>query len=85
MHPVALQRRYGDRLVFWGGGIDTRQVLPVDTPEEVCGMVHERSKTFGPGGGYMFSAIHNVQANIPIENLLALCLAVAACRGFALQ
>ncbi len=60
-------------------------MLLVVTPEEVRGMVHERSQTLGSRGVYVFSAIHNVQANIAVENLLALCQAVAACRACALQ
>jgi hypothetical protein len=68
MEPRALKKRYGDRLVFWGGGVDTQRTLPFGTPQEV----RERIEILGAGGGYVFCTIHNVQANTPIENLLAM-------------
>ena len=58
--------------VFWGGGVDTQKTLPFGKPEEVREQVRERIETFAPGGGFVFSTIHNVQANTPIENLLAM-------------
>lgn len=72
MDPAALKTKYGDRVTFWGGGIDTQRVLPFGTPDEVREMVRERMRVFGTGGGFVFSAIHNVQPGVPIENLLAL-------------
>ena len=72
MDPVALKVKYGDRVTFWGGGIDTQHVLPFGTPEDVRAMVKDRLRIFGTGGGYVFNPIHNVQAGIPTENLLAL-------------
>ena len=78
MAPEALKARYGDRVTFWGGGIDTQHVLPFGTPEEVRAMVGERMRVFGAGGGFVFNPIHNVQASIPIENVLALYDAVNA-------
>jgi hypothetical protein len=85
MDPAALKRQYGDRVTFWGGGIDTQRVLPFATPEQVRNMVHERIRTFGPGGGYVFTTIHNVQANVPVENLLALYEAVDDYRSYPLH
>ncbi len=76
MDPRVLKQRYGGRLVFWGGGVNTQQTLPFGTPQQVRDEVRERIETFGPGGGFVFSTIHNVQANTPIENLLALFEAV---------
>jgi len=71
MDPARLKQEFGDRLVFWGGGVDTQKTLPFGTPEEVRQEVGERIRTFAPGGGYVFNAIHNIQANTPVENVLA--------------
>jgi len=76
MDPATLKARYGDRLVFWGGGVDTQRTLPFGTPEEVQAQVRERIRILGPGGGFVFNTIHNVQAGVPVENLLALYQAV---------
>ena len=72
MDARALKLSYGDQLVFWGGGVDTQKTLPFGKPQEVRDQVRERIETFGPGGGFVFCTIHNVQANTPIENLLAM-------------
>ncbi|HVM48448.1 MAG TPA: uroporphyrinogen decarboxylase family protein [Candidatus Acidoferrum sp.] len=72
MDALTLKRRYGDRLVFWGGGVDTQKTLPFGTAQEVRDQVRARIETFAPGGGFVFCTIHNVQANTPIENLLAM-------------
>jgi len=77
MDPADLKRRYGRQLVFWGGGIDTQRTLPFGTPREVRDEVRRRIETFAPGGGFVFSSIHNVQALTPVENLLAMFDAVA--------
>jgi hypothetical protein len=82
MSPEALKERYGDRITFWGGGIDTQRVLPFGTPEEIRAMVRERMRVFGAGGGFVFNPIHNVQANIPVENVLALYDAVNEFRPY---
>lgn len=72
MDPLDLKQRYGDRLVFWGGGVDTQRVLPFGSPAEVRRQAQERMRIFGPGGGFVFNPIHNVQPSTPVENLLAL-------------
>ena len=72
MDPRKLKKNYGDKLVFWGGGVDTQQVLPFGTPAQVREQVKERIDIFGEGGGFVFCSIHNVQARTPIENLLAM-------------
>ncbi len=82
MDPAMLKRRYGDRLTFWGGGIDTQHVLPFGTPDEIREMVRDRMRIFAPGGGFVFNTIHNVQAGIPAANLLALYQAVEAYRSY---
>jgi hypothetical protein len=82
MEPVALKERYGDRITFWGGGIDTQHTLPFGTPADVRAMVRERMEVFGRGGGFVFNPIHNVQAGVPVENLLALYDAVTEFRSY---
>lgn len=76
MDPVELKRQYGSRLVFWGGGVDTQQTLPFGTPREVYDQVRRRIDIFNDGGGFVFNAIHNIQANTPLENLLAMFKAI---------
>jgi uroporphyrinogen-III decarboxylase len=72
MDPHELKQRWGDKLVFWGGGIDTQGVLPFGTPEEVAAQVAELIEIWRPGGGFVFNTVHNVQAGTPQENLLAM-------------
>ncbi|GAF99972.1 unnamed protein product, partial [marine sediment metagenome] len=72
MDPWELKREFGDRLTFWGGGVDTQHTLPFGTPEKVRDEVRERIEAFGPGGGFVFNTIHNVQPSTPVENVLAL-------------
>lgn len=72
MHPARLKERFGDRLTFWGGGVDTQRVLPFGTPAEVREQVLERCRIFAPCGGFVFNAIHNVQARTPVENVVAM-------------
>jgi hypothetical protein len=76
MEPRLLKREFGRQLVFWGGGVDTQKTLPFGTPEDVYREVRERIDIFGEGGGYVFNGIHNLQSNVPTENLLALFRAV---------
>ncbi|MBI2939187.1 MAG: methyltransferase [Chloroflexi bacterium] len=72
MAPVALKANFGDRITFWGGGCDTQRVLPHGTPAEVRQHVAERVAIFKPGGGFVFNQVHNVQANVPPENVVAM-------------
>jgi hypothetical protein len=81
MDPVFLKGKYGEALVFWGGGIDTQRVLPFCTPEEVKQQVKERIEVFGRDGGFVFNTIHNIQPAVPTENLVALFEAVDAYRN----
>ena len=85
MDPVALKATYGGRITFWGGGIETQTVLPFGTPDEVRRMVKERMRVFGTGGGFVFSTIHNLQARVPTENIVALYDAVDAYRTYPLD
>jgi uroporphyrinogen-III decarboxylase len=72
MDPQFLKDKYGDKLVFWGGGIDTQKTLPFGTPDEVREETAERLGIFSKGGGYIFNPIHNIQAPTPVENIVAM-------------
>jgi hypothetical protein len=72
MDPILLKEKFGDRITFWGGGVDTQHTLPFGTPDEVRREVAERLSIFGKGGGFVFAAIHNIQARTPVENILAM-------------
>ena len=82
MDPQTLKERFGERVTFWGGGVDTQRTLPFGRPEEVHQQVQERMRVFGKGGGFVFNTIHNVQARVPAENLLALYEAVREYRQY---
>jgi hypothetical protein len=81
MEPEELKAKFGDRLVFWGGGVDTQHVLPFGTPAEVREQVLRRCEIFAPGGGFVFNTIHNVQARTPVENIVAMIDAVHEFNG----
>jgi uroporphyrinogen decarboxylase len=72
MQPERLKAEFGGKVVFWGGGCDTQRVLPSATPEEVREHVRERMTIFKPGGGYVFNQVHNIQTNVPAENVIAM-------------
>ena len=78
MEPMALKRDFGKDIVFWGGGVDTQGVLPHGTPGEVKDNVRRNIDALAPGGGYVFSAVHNIQADVPPGNIVAM---VEAVRG----
>ncbi len=72
MDPAKLKAQFGSNLVFWGGGVDSQHVLPRGTPEEVRENVRANLEAFKPGGGYVFNNVHNIQADVPPENVLAM-------------
>ncbi len=76
MDPVRLKKEFGDDLVFWGGGVDTQKTLPFGTPQEVYEEVSERIEIFSTNSGFVFNSIHNIQSNVPIENILSMLKAV---------
>jgi uroporphyrinogen decarboxylase len=76
MEPVGLKRDFGSDLVFWGGGCDTRDVLPNGTPAQVRDDVRRRVEVLAPGGGFVFQQVHNVMADVPPENVVAMFEAV---------
>jgi hypothetical protein len=78
MEAAGLKADFGDRIVFWGGGVDTQHVLPFGSPDEVTVQVTERLRAFSPGGGFVFNTIHNIQARTPTANIVAMVDAIRA-------
>lgn len=72
MEPAALKRDFGDALVFWGGGVDTQGVLPTGTPQQVRDDVRRNIEALAPGGGFVFNTVHNIQADVPPQNIIAM-------------
>jgi uroporphyrinogen decarboxylase len=72
MEPAGLKRDFGDRIVFWGGGCDTQNVLGFKSPAEVGAHVREVVRTFKPSGGFVFNQVHNIVGNVPAENIVAM-------------
>jgi len=72
MDPARLKAGWGDQLSFWGGAIDAQHVLPHASPGEVREHVRRNLAAFKPGGGYVFNNVHNIQADVPPENILAM-------------
>ena len=72
MDPAVLKARFGDRMAFWGGAIDTQHVLPSASPETVREHVRRNVELWKPGGGYVFNNVHNIQAGVPPENVVAM-------------
>jgi len=72
MDPQLLVDKYGGRIILWGGGVDTQQVLPFGKPEQVRRQVAERVQIFNAKRGFVFSTVHNIQCNTPVENILAM-------------
>ena len=72
MEPAALKRDFGTDLVFWGGGVDTQGVLPNGTPQAVKDDVQRNIDALAAGGGYVFNTVHNIQADVPPGNIIAM-------------
>jgi uroporphyrinogen decarboxylase len=72
MDSAELKREFGKDITFWGGGVDTQRVLGEGTPMQVREDVKRRLDDLMPGGGFIFSAVHNIQGNVPAENLIAM-------------
>ncbi|MFB3819501.1 MAG: uroporphyrinogen decarboxylase family protein [Candidatus Methylomirabilales bacterium] len=70
MDPKALKAEFGRDLTFWGGGCDTQKVLTFGTPDEVAAEVRRRIRELAPGGGFVFNQIHNIQPQVPAENIV---------------
>jgi uroporphyrinogen-III decarboxylase len=76
MDAKTLKDKFGDKLTFWGGGVDTQGTLPFGTPQEVYDQVTERIDIYNRGGGFVFNTIHNTQAKVPPENFVAMIEAI---------
>jgi hypothetical protein len=72
MDPQHLKDTYGSQITFWGGGIDTQKILPFASPKEVENQVLNQCKIFSKNGGFVFNTVHNIQANVPVENIVAM-------------
>lgn len=72
MAAAELKAEFGSELTFWGGGCDTRDVLPNGTPQQVAEHVKEQVKTLSPGGGFVFQQVHNILANVKPESIVAM-------------
>ncbi len=72
MEPARLKAEFGKKIVFWGGGCDTQSVLCRSTPDEIRRHVAERIGVFAPGGGFIFNQVHNIQADVPEQNVIAM-------------
>jgi uroporphyrinogen decarboxylase len=72
MEAGQLKREFGDRIIFWGGGCDTQNVLGVGTPAQVADNVRTLVRAFKPGGGFVFNQVHNIMGNVPPQNIVAL-------------
>lgn len=71
MDTRRLKQSFGKEIVFWGGGVDSQQVLPFGTPDQVADEVKRRIDDLAPGGGFVFDVVHNIQAFVPPENIVA--------------
>jgi hypothetical protein len=72
MDPEHIKNKYGKDIVFWGGGVDTQKVLAFGTPREVRQQVMNNCRIFGKDGGFVFNTVHNIQANVPVENIASM-------------
>jgi len=78
MEPAMLKREFGKSLTFWGGGCDTQHVLSSGTPQQIKDHVRRNIDAFAPGGGYVFNQVHNILAEVPPENVVAMYEAAAS-------
>ena len=83
MDPAVLKERYGDRITFWGGGCDTSSVLPYQSPAQIREHVLRNMDILSPGGGFVFQQVHNIVADIPPENVVAMFNAVKEFNGIS--
>jgi hypothetical protein len=72
MEPERLKKEFGRDLVFWGGGVDTQKTMMFGSAEEVRKEVIQRCDVFGKRGGFVFNAVHNIQGNVPLKNVVAM-------------
>jgi uroporphyrinogen decarboxylase len=76
MDAAGLKADFGKDITFWGGGCDTSYILPCGTPEQVREHVRKQVSIFNPGGGFVFQQVHNIQVDVPAQNIIAMLQAV---------
>jgi hypothetical protein len=76
MNPQLLKKKYGDRIIFWGGGVDTQGAFAFGTPAQVREQVKMQCEILNENGGFVFNTVHNIQANVPFENVVAMLEAI---------
>lgn len=81
MNPQILKDLYGDKITFWGGGVDTQKMLPFGAPEQIREQIKRNCEIMGHNGGFVFSSVHNVQANVPIKNVVTMMETINEIRG----
>jgi uroporphyrinogen-III decarboxylase len=81
MQPQRLKAEFGKNIVFWGGGVDTQKTLPFGTPDQVRKEVLAMCEVFSKDGGFVFNTVHNILANTPTENLVAMIEAIREFNG----
>lgn len=81
MDPKNLKETYGKHLTFWGGGVNTQATLPYGTPQQVREEVLRHCDIFAKDGGFVFNTVHNIQANVPVENIVAMIDAIKEFNG----
>lgn len=81
MDPQRLKTEFGDKVTFWGGGVDTQKTLGFGTPAEVRAQVLSQCDIMGKNGGFVFNTVHNIQGNVPVENLAAMVAALKEFKG----
>jgi uroporphyrinogen decarboxylase len=72
MEAEGLKRDFGKDLTLWGGGCDTQSILPGAKPGQVREHVLHQCEVLAPGGGFVFQQVHNIMANVPVENIIAM-------------
>ena len=72
MEPSGLKKDFGNDICFWGGGVETQKILPTGTPQQVREDVKRNIETLAPGGGFVFNTVHNIQPDVPVENIMAM-------------
>jgi len=81
MDSKVLKNEFGSRITFWGGGVDTQMVLGFGSPADVEKQVLQQCEILGKDGGFVFNTVHNIQANVPVENLVAMVKALNKFNG----
>lgn len=72
MDPISLKKDFGNDICFWGGGVETQNILPKGTPQQVRDDVKRNIEALAVGGGFVFNTVHNIQPDVPVENIIAM-------------